>query len=82
MLCYSGLYRGFCHFIICGFIGMRIALVSNYRTIYMVTQFLEEAFNMAYRAGRVMGLSSVGISLAVFLSPMLVYYKMMNPSHC
>ena len=65
--------------IICGFIGMRIAVVSNYRTTYQATQSLEEAFNLAYKAGCVMGFSSVGISLAVLLSLMLIYYKVMDP---
>ena len=65
--------------ILCGFIGMRIAVVSNYRTTYLATKSLNEAFNLAYKAGCVMGFSSVGISLAVLLSLMLAYYKVMNP---
>lgn len=65
--------------IICGFIGMRIAVISNYRTTYMATQSLSEAFNLAYKAGCVMGFTSVGVSLSVLLSLMLIYYKVMDP---
>lgn len=65
--------------ILCGFIGMRIAVVANYRTTYQATQSLDQAFNMAFRAGCVMGFSSVGLSLAVLLSLMLVYNKVMDP---
>lgn len=65
--------------IICGYIGMKIAVVSNYRTTYLATQSLEEAFALAYKAGCVMGFTSVGISLGVLLSLMLAYFKVMNP---
>lgn len=33
---------------LCGFIGMRIAVVSNYRTTYKALHSLEEAFKVAY----------------------------------
>lgn len=64
--------------ILCGFIGMRIAVISNYRTTYKAKTSLAEAFKVAYRAGCVMGFSSVGISLAVLLSIILTYTKIMN----
>jgi hypothetical protein len=59
--------------ILCGFIGMRIAVVSNYRTTYKAKSSLAEAFKVAYRAGCVMGFSSVGISLIILLTIILVY---------
>ena len=65
--------------IICGYVGMKIAVVSNYRTTYLATQSLEEAFSLAYKAGCVMGFTSVGVSLGVLLSLMLAYYKVMDP---
>lgn len=64
--------------IICGFIGMRIAVVSNYRTAYKAKTSLADAFRVAFRAGCVMGFSSVGISLSVLLTIIIVYYKLMN----
>lgn len=49
--------------ILCGFIGMRIAVAANYRTTYKAKSSLSEAFIVAYRAGCVMGFSSVGLAL-------------------
>lgn len=65
--------------ILCGYIGMRIAVVSNYRTTYKATQSLAEAFRLAYKAGCVMGFTSVGLSLGILLSIMIIYAKVMNP---
>jgi len=67
--------------ILCGFIGMRIAVVSNYRTAYKAKTSLAEAFNVAYRAGCVMGFSSVGISLSILLSLLLAYTAIMGIDH-
>ena len=65
--------------ILCGFIGMRIAVVANYRTTYKCMDSLAEGFKVAYRAGCVMGFSSVGISLSILVSLMIIYQKVMNP---
>lgn len=60
--------------ILCGYIGMRIAVISNYRTTYKATHSLASAFKLAYRAGCVMGFTSVGLSLGILLSLMLIYF--------
>ena len=65
--------------ILCGFIGMRIAVVSNYRTTYKCIDGLEEGFKVAYQAGCVMGFTSVGLSLSILLSLIILYSKVMNP---
>ena len=64
--------------ILCGFIGMRIAVISNYRTTFKAKTSLAEAFKVAYRAGCVMGFSTVGISLSVLLSIILVFNNFMK----
>ena len=64
---------------LCGFIGMKIAVASNYRTTYMATTSLNHAFIIAYKAGCVMGFSSTGISLGVLLTLILVYVNLFNP---
>lgn len=64
---------------ICGFIGMRIAVAANYRTTYKAMSSLSDAFVTAFRAGCVMGFSSVGIGLGVLLTLMIVYTKMFVP---
>ncbi len=66
---------------LCGYIGMRIAVYSNYRTTYKAIHSLEEAFKCAYRAGTVMGFTSVGIGLGVLLSLILVYIKINQPKY-
>ena len=65
---------------LCGFIGMRIAVAANYRTSFMAMDSLAPAFKTAYRAGCVMGFSSVGLGLGILLSLMLVYVKIYKPS--
>lgn len=67
--------------ILCGFIGMRIAVVSNYRTAFKAKTSLAEAFNVAYRAGCVMGFSTVGISLSILLTIILTYSAIMGVDH-
>ena len=51
--------------IICGYIGMKIAVMANYRTTFMAITSLEEAFITAFRAGCVMGFSMIGSSLLI-----------------
>lgn len=65
--------------ILCGFIGMRIAVISNYRTTFMATKSLDKAFTLAYRAGCVMGFASVGLALSVLLSIILIFTAIMSP---
>ena len=66
--------------ILCGFIGMRIAVTSNYRTTYEATHSLSGAFSVAYRAGCVMGFSTVSIALAVLLTIILAYNAIYVPT--
>ena len=65
--------------ILCGFIGMRIAVAANYRTTYKAKSSLSEAFTVAYRAGCVMGFSSVGLALSILLAIILVYVRVFQP---
>ena len=64
---------------LCGYIGMKIAVAANYRTTYKAMSSLSEAFTTAFRAGCVMGFSSVGVGLGVLLSIMLVYTHVFEP---
>lgn len=65
--------------IACGFIGMRIAVISNYRTTFLATKGLDKAFAMAYRAGCVMGFTSVSLALSVLLTIIIIFSAVMNP---
>lgn len=65
--------------ILCGYIGMRIAVSSNYKTTYKCIEGLAEGFRVAYQAGCVMGFTSVGLSLSILLSIILIYQNINNP---
>ncbi len=62
-----------------GFIGMRIAVRSNYRTTFKAMSSLEEAFRIAYRAGCVMGFATVSLGLGLLTTLFLVYVKIFDP---
>ena len=64
---------------LCGFIGMKIAVAANFRTTYKAMSSLSDAFQTAYKAGCVMGFSSVGVGLGVLLSIMLIYTHIFMP---
>jgi H(+)-translocating pyrophosphatase len=66
--------------ILCGFLGMKIAVIANFRVTFKAQSSLGEAFTTAYRAGCVMGFATVGISLIVLASLMLVYMACYEPS--
>jgi len=59
--------------IISGFIGMRIAVYSNYRTAYKAQHSLSEGFRVAYKAGCVMGFALSSLSLLVLVTIILIY---------
>lgn len=59
---------------LCGFIGMMIATYSNFRTSYKAIDSLAGAFQVAYRAGTVMGFSLVSISLFILNVIIIIYH--------
>jgi len=63
----------------CGFIGMRIAVMSNYRTTFKAIDSLSEAFKVAFRAGCAMGFATVSIGLGVLTILLLVFIKYFEP---
>lgn len=65
--------------ILCGFIGMRIAVATNYRVTFKAISSLPDAFSVAYQGGIVMGFSSVGIGLAMMLGIILLYERLYQP---
>lgn len=65
--------------ILCGYIGMRIAVAANFRTTYKAIYSLEGAFNCAYQAGCVMGFSTTALSIGSLTTLMVVYIQIFNP---
>ena len=71
--------------VLCGFLGMKIAVMANYRTTFKAmnvdkSKAYSEAFDTAYRAGCVMGFGLVSISLAVLVTLMVVYIYIYEPN--
>ena len=64
---------------ICGYIGMSIAVQANFRTAFKAVDSLEEAFVTAFRAGCVMGFSMISISLAILVTLLEVYKYIYQP---
>ena len=65
--------------ILCGWIGMTVAVAANYRTTYKAIESIESAFQIAYRAGCVMGFSSVGLGLGILLILLVAYIHIAAP---
>lgn len=66
---------------VCGYIGMKIAVKSNFRTTYKAMTSLSEAFKTAFRAGCVMGFSMISLSLLILITLFEVYKKMFEPKY-
>lgn len=64
---------------ICGYIGMKIAVKSNFRTTFMAIDSLADAFKTAFRAGCVMGFSMISLSLLILLTLLEVYKSKFKP---
>jgi len=62
--------------IICGYIGMRIAVHTNIRTTKESARHINSGFIIAYRGGQVLGFMLVGIALLILTILMVVYKNM------
>lgn len=64
---------------LCGYIGMKIAVQANFRTTFKATEALSEAFKTAYSAGCVMGFSMISISMMLLTLLMQIYVSLYSP---
>lgn len=64
---------------ICGYIGMKIAVQANFRTTYKAINSLSEAFATAYSAGAVMGFSMISISMVLLAFLVQVFSSLYQP---
>ena len=64
---------------VCGYIGMMIAVKANFRTTFMAMASLAEAFKTAFRAGCVMGFSMISMSLLILVTLFEVYKGIYEP---
>ena len=67
--------------ILCGLIGMKIAVNANFRTTYKAITSLADAFSTAFQAGCVMGFCMVSISLGMLITLFLIYKSIYSPGN-
>jgi len=60
---------------ICGYIGMRIAVQSNVRTTWACCESIDAGFHVAFKGGMVLGFALVGIGLLILQIIITVYSK-------
>lgn len=63
----------------CGYLGMKIAVKSNFRTTFKAITSLSDAFRTAYSAGCVMGFSMISISLIILAALVQVFTSTFQP---
>lgn len=59
--------------IVCGYIGMRVAVYTNVRTTKECASSIGEGFVVAFRGGEVLGFTLVGIALLILTILIIVY---------
>lgn len=57
----------------CGYIGMLIAVHTNYRTTYACNISIDDGFHVAFKGGMVLGFALVGIALLILQLIITVY---------
>ena len=67
--------------ILCGWIGMRIAVYTNVRTTHQCWKDLPSGFNVAIQGGSVMGLSLVSLGILDLFVLILVFQHVFEWSH-
>jgi Na+/H+-translocating membrane pyrophosphatase len=66
---------------LCGYIGMHVAVYSNARTtINCMQDGFKDGFNTAFRAGAVIGFALTGIAILVMYAAMCGYATMYEPT--
>ena len=65
---------------LCGYIGMVIATICNYKTTYLCNTDKFAGFKCAFQGGQVLGFCLVGIALLVLEIIILCYKAAMNPT--
>ena len=66
---------------VCGYIGMTVAVYSNARTtVNCMREGFKEGFNTAFRAGAVMGFALTGLGIFVFYVTMCGYSSLYEPA--
>ena len=63
---------------LCGYIGMLIAVHTNVRTTWTCCDSIDAGFKVAFKGGQVLGFSLVGLALGVLHIIVLAYISLMQ----
>ena len=64
---------------LCGYLGMRIATLTNWRTTYACNISIDEGFHVALRGGQVLGFALVGLALLILIILIQSYSALFLP---
>jgi len=65
---------------VCGYIGMRIATVTNVKTTYLCNIDIEDGFKVAFQGGEVLGFVLVGLAILVLQILIMTYKAALDPT--
>ena len=66
---------------LCGYIGMMIATICNYKTTYLCNIDKHDGFKVAFQGGQVLGFCLVGLALLILEILILSYKAALAPSN-
>lgn len=64
---------------LCGYLGMRIAVHTNWRTTYACNISIDDGFHVAFKGGQVLGFALVGLALLILQILISVYAALFLP---
>ena len=67
-------YIGAMTSMLCGYIGMRVAVFTNVRTTYCCNNSIADGFHVAFKGGKVLGFALVGMALLI-LHILIILYR-------
>jgi Na+/H+-translocating membrane pyrophosphatase len=67
-------YIGAATSMLCGFIGMRVAVYTNVRTTWCCNTSISDGFHVAFKGGKVLGFALVGICILI-LQLLIIWYR-------
>ena len=64
---------------LCGFIGMRVAVHTNVRTTWACNNDIEQGFHVAFKGGEVLGFALVGLAIIILQLLIIIYRALILP---
>jgi len=67
-------YIGALTSMLCGYIGMRVAVFTNVRTTWCCNTSISDGFHVAFKGGKVLGFALVGLAILI-LQILIIWYR-------